>query len=60
MLRELRQKNFYPTIKRKHLLDVINFCNSYSKFTQFKIDTFMHTCKSAMFYDKTMWKNQQQ
>ena len=49
-------KNFYPTIKRKHLIDAINFSNSYSRFTEFEIETIMHTCKSVMFYDNNMWK----
>ena len=49
-------KNFYPTIKRKYLIDAIYFSNSFSKFTKFEIDTTMQTCKSFMLYDNTMWK----
>ena len=37
-------KNFYPTIKRKHLIDAINFSDPYSKFSDFETDVILHTC----------------
>ena len=49
-------KSFYPTIKRKHLIDAINFSEPYSKFSDFETDVILHTCKSIMFYDHNMWK----
>ena len=44
------------TQQRKHLIGVIYFSNSISKFTKFEIDTIMQTCKSFMLHDNIMWK----
>ena len=57
MLRDIRHKELLPNHQKKTLrIDAINFFNSLSKLTEFEIDTILHTCKSVMFYDNTMWK----
>ena len=49
-------KNFYPSIKRKHLLNAIKFSSKFSKFTDQEVGLIMHTCKSVLCYDNKVWK----
>ena len=61
MLRELRHKKLLSNDKKRKLLqDATNFCDFYSNFTEFEIDTIIQTYKLVMICDKTMWKEYQQ
>ena len=48
--------NFYPCIKRNHLLNAINFCGKYSQFSDQEIELILHTCKAILCYDDKVWK----
>ena len=48
--------NFYPSIKRNHLLNAIKFCGKYSLFSDQEIELIMHRCKSVLCYDDKVWK----
>ena len=46
---------FYPNITKSLLLDSINFARQYTNVDDNEIEIILHSCKTILFYDKSVW-----
>ena len=48
--------SFYPSIKRKHLLDAVEFARQYVDISPNDIEIILHACKTVLISDGCAWQ----
>ena len=47
-------KDFYPSIKKDHLINAIKFDKKFTKFTNEEIEVLIHICQTIVCYHNTI------
>ena len=47
---------FYPSIRREHLLEALEFAKGFTRVPEADIRTIMHACKSILSYKDRIWR----
>ena len=48
--------SFYPSIKRQHVLEAIEFAKDFTSVSEGDIEIIMHACKSTLINDDQAWE----